>query len=47
MSVLDAIGDTSMAQLQRLVPAGCAAIHAKLEWESPIELGQRDRKSVV
>lgn len=34
-SVLDAIGDTSIVQLRRVVPAGCAEIHAKLEWENP------------
>lgn len=35
MSVLDAIGDTSIVQLRRVVPEGCAQIHAKLEWENP------------
>src|SRR6187397_1881974 len=35
MHILDAIGSTSMVRLQRVVPADCAAIHAKLEWENP------------
>ncbi len=35
MSVLDAIGDTSIVQLRRVLPAGSAEIHAKLEWENP------------
>lgn len=35
MSVLDAIGNTSMVQLRKVVPPGCAAIFAKLEWENP------------
>lgn len=34
-SVLGAIGNTSMAQLRRVVPAGCARILVKLEWENP------------
>ena len=35
MNILDAIGDTSMVQLRRVVPAGCADILVKLEWENP------------
>ena len=35
MSVLDAIGNTSMVQLRRVVPPDCARIFAKLEWENP------------
>jgi cysteine synthase len=35
MDLLRAIGNTSIVQLRRVVPAGCAAIHAKLEWENP------------
>lgn len=35
MGVLDAIGYTSMAQLRRVVPPGCADIFVKLEWENP------------
>jgi cysteine synthase A len=33
--VLQAIGNTSLVQLQRVVPAGCAKIFVKLEWENP------------
>ena len=35
MHILDAIGNTSMIRLQRVVPPDCAAIYAKLEWENP------------
>jgi len=35
MGVLGAIGGTSMARLEKVVPAGCAEIFAKLEWENP------------
>jgi cysteine synthase A len=35
MHILDAIGDTTMVRLQRVVPADCAAIQVKLEWENP------------
>jgi len=35
MSVLNAIGNTSMVQLLRVVPDGCADIFVKLEWENP------------
>jgi cysteine synthase A len=35
MNVLRAIGNTSMVQLRRVVPPGCAEIHVKLEWENP------------
>ena len=34
-SVLDAVGGTSLVQLRSVVPAGCARIFAKLEWENP------------
>ena len=33
--ILHAIGDTSLVQLQRVVPDDCARIFAKLEWENP------------
>jgi len=33
--VLQAIGNTSLVRLRRLVPDGAADIHAKLEWEDP------------
>ena len=35
MDILAAIGNTSLVQLRRVVPAGCADIHVKLEWENP------------
>jgi len=35
LDVLDAIGNTSMVRLGRVVPAGGAQVLAKLEWENP------------
>jgi cysteine synthase len=35
MDLLGAIGNTSLVRLRRVVPEGCAAIVAKLEWENP------------
>lgn len=35
MHVLDAIGNTSLVRLRKVVPAGCGDILAKLEWENP------------
>ena len=35
MNVLDAIGNTSLVQLRRVVPPGCADVFVKLEWENP------------
>ena len=35
MNVLDAIGNTSLVRLRRIVPPGAAPILAKLEWENP------------
>jgi cysteine synthase A len=35
VNVLDAIGNTSMVQLRRVVPPDCARILVKLEWENP------------
>lgn len=34
-TILHAIGNTSMVQLRRVVPPGCAKVFAKLEWENP------------
>ncbi len=34
-TVLDAIGNTSLVQLRRVVPEGCAKVLVKLEWENP------------
>jgi cysteine synthase A len=35
MNILDAVGNTSLVRLRRVVPPGCASILAKLEWENP------------
>jgi cysteine synthase A len=35
MTILDAIGNTSLVRLRSVVPPGCAAIDVKLEWENP------------
>ena len=35
MDILHAIGNTSLVQLRKVVPAGCAQILAKLQWENP------------
>jgi cysteine synthase A len=35
MDVLDAIGNTSLVRLRKVVPAGCAEVYVKLEWENP------------
>jgi len=35
VSVIDAIGRTSMVPLRRIVPPDCARIFVKLEWENP------------
>lgn len=34
-SVLQAIGDTPMVQLRKVVPPGCARVMVKLEWSNP------------
>src|SRR5215470_5276012 len=35
MDIRHAIGNTSMVRLRRVVPADCAEILVKLEWENP------------
>ncbi|MCU1348851.1 MAG: Cysteine synthase [Acidobacteria bacterium] len=35
MNILDAIGNTSLVQLRKVVPPNCADIFVKLEWENP------------
>ena len=35
MDVLEAIGNTSLVRLRKVVPPGCANVLAKLEWENP------------
>lgn len=34
-NILRAIGNTSMVQLHKVVPPGCAKVFVKLEWENP------------
>jgi cysteine synthase A len=48
MGVLDAIGNTSLARLGKVVPAGGAHILVKLEWENPTgSLKDRMARSVI
>jgi len=35
MDILDAVGNTSMVRLRKVVPPGCAEVFVKLEWENP------------
>lgn len=35
MDILNAIGNTSMVRLRKVVPPGCADVFVKLEWENP------------
>jgi cysteine synthase A len=35
MDILQAIGNTSIVRLRKVVPPDCAAVFAKLEWENP------------
>ncbi|HEX8140004.1 MAG TPA: cysteine synthase family protein [Pyrinomonadaceae bacterium] len=35
MNILQAIGNTSMVRLRKVVPSTCASIFVKLEWENP------------
>ena len=35
MDILHAIGNTSLVELRKVIPTGCARILAKLEWENP------------
>ena len=35
MHIVDAIGNTSLLQLRKIVPPDCADILVKLEWENP------------
>ena len=35
MTILHAVGNTSLVQLRRVVPRGCADVLVKLEWENP------------
>src|ERR671927_860943 len=35
MNILQAIGNTSLVRLRKVVPDGCAEVFVKLEWENP------------
>ena len=48
MNILDAIGNTSMVRLRKVVPTGCADIFVKLEWENPTgSLKDRMARTVI
>jgi cysteine synthase len=48
VEILDAIGNTSMVRLRRVVPPGCARIFVKLEWENPTgSMKDRMARSVI
>ena len=48
MSVLHAIGNTSLVRLRKVVPADCAAVFVKLEWENPTgSLKDRMARAVI
>jgi len=48
VDILHAIGNTSLVQLRKVVPAGCAQILAKLEWENPTgSMKDRMAQSVI
>lgn len=46
MHILQAIGNTSIVRLARVVPPGCAKVYAKLEWENPTG-SMKDRMAVA
>jgi cysteine synthase A len=46
MQILQAIGNTSIVRLARVVPPGCAKVYAKLEWENPTG-SMKDRMAVA
>src|SRR4249920_2513649 len=48
MDILDAIGNTSLVRLRKVVPPGCADIFVKLEWENPTgSLKDRMARAVI
>ena len=48
MDVLDAIGNTSLVRLRKVVPSGCGQVFAKLEWENPTgSLKDRMARAVI
>jgi cysteine synthase A len=46
MDILDAIGNTSLVRLRKVVPPNCADIFVKLEWENPTG-SVKDRMAVA
>jgi cysteine synthase A len=46
MDILEAIGNTSMVRLRKVVPPGCARILVKLEWENPTA-SMKDRAALA
>ena len=46
MDILQAIGNTTLVRLQRVVPPGCADVFVKLEWENPTG-SMKDRMAVA
>ena len=47
-NVLDSIGNTPLLRLNRIVPKGCAAVLAKLEWANPTgSMKDRMAKAVI
>jgi cysteine synthase A len=48
MDILEAIGNTSLVRLSKVVPPGCGRIFAKLEWENPTgSMKDRMAKAVI
>ena len=48
MDILQAIGNTSMVRLRKVVPSGCADVFVKLEWENPTgSLKDRMARAVI
>lgn len=48
MEILDAIGNTSLVRLRRVVPGGCAEVLVKIEWENPTgSLKDRMARAVI
>src|SRR5437016_6453328 len=48
MDILDAIGNTSMVRLRKIIPPGYADVFVKLEWENPTgSLKDRMARAVI
>ena len=48
MDILEAVGNTSLVRLRKVVPPGCAQILVKLEWENPTgSLKDRMARAVI